>query len=126
MRKINCYSNILKKGTYFSFIIPSINNIGASEKEYDEKLEKRIKDFIDYYKTGKNNLNSIDYYLDDFQNAPTKDYKDSLTNHRWNLEYLFYNFVYRDSLYPYFLLNDFGIHAKDLTKDFEMVKLLII
>ena len=56
MRKINCYSNILKKGTYFSFIIPNVNNSGAeiylkdleigSFREFEESIKNKYRTWV--------------------------------------------------------------------------------
>lgn len=118
MKKTKSYSNILKKGTYFSFIVPSVNNIVASDNKYDEKLGETIKQFIDYYKDGRNTFTYYDSYLDSFKGAHTKDYEDSVFYHRYNLEYLFY-IPTTKQIYPYFYLYDFGITAKDFTKGLE-------
>ena len=48
MRKINCYSNIFKKETYFSFIIPSVNNILGAEDKLDSLVN--FDEFIKHIK----------------------------------------------------------------------------
>ena len=51
MGKVNCYSNILKKGTYFSFIIPSVNNIYCADNSINELLKE-----YRYFKDTKNDF----------------------------------------------------------------------